>query len=108
MAATETIIYANPAFERLAGRAPMEFLGRSWESPPGRDPVAAGRGLGAAIAGGVERVGIFKLEPAQQDIITVKAYSNIIVQRPAKSNICHPDERSEDGSLPTQLAHKPV
>ncbi len=79
MAASETIIYANPAFERLAGQTLSEFHGKSWESLPGRDAADGGRGLGAAIAGAVDCVGVFTLEQTGRDRVTVEAYSNIIV-----------------------------
>jgi two-component sensor histidine kinase len=86
MAATETIIYANPAFERLVSQRLAEFQGKSWDCLSGRDCEGGERGLGAAIAGSVERVGVFRLEPPGRDIVTVEAFSNIIANdhgRPA-------------------------
>jgi two-component sensor histidine kinase/CheY-like chemotaxis protein len=76
---SERIIYANPAFERLTGQAAADMHGKSWESA--LESASGGRAgsLGAAIAGAVECVGIFKLGVEGANTVTVEAYSNIIV-----------------------------
>jgi len=79
MTPSETIVYANPAFEHLTGQAAVEFLGKSWDSLVGRDTRDVGRSLGDAIASAVECVGIFRLEPKGQEPVTVEAHSSIIV-----------------------------
>lgn len=84
IAATETIIYVNPAFERLAGLTLIDFQGKSWESLAGRNRVDGERGLGAAIADAIECVGIFTIELSGRDVVTVEAYSNIIVDDDGK------------------------
>ena len=84
MAMTETIIYANPAFESLSGQALIGLQGKSWQSLPGWDRANRRRDLGTALAGAVECVGIFLLQPSGREIVTVEAYSNIIVDDAGK------------------------
>lgn len=74
----ECVIYANLEFERLSGMGSAEIVGRSWDSLPGRSHGEGDeRGLGEAVAGEQEYVGLFQIECAG-GARTVDAWSNII------------------------------
>lgn len=74
----ERIVYANPEFERLTGQSAAEIEGATWSVLRGVDCSGPEkeRALGAAIAGGTELVGAFRLDGAEKKI--VDAYSNLI------------------------------
>jgi PAS domain S-box-containing protein len=86
MAESETIIYANPAFEALSGQSLSQIEGKAWTCLNGADAGQPKRGLGEAIVTGADRVGTFALPRESGEAVTVDAYVNVIVDdndRPA-------------------------
>jgi PAS domain S-box-containing protein len=75
----ESIVYANPAFEKLSGQSLDEIIGQPWGVLRGRGSGdQAQRLLGGAIAESSEHVGAFTIERPDADPANVEAYSNII------------------------------
>lgn len=76
---SESIVYANPEFEKLTGQSTSEIEGQPWDVLRGvRRGEDNGLQLGEAILEGTEFVGTFRLETAEGDAKTVDAYSNLI------------------------------
>jgi two-component sensor histidine kinase len=79
MATPERVVYANPEFERVTGRAAAELAQRPWSVLSGRgESDGQPRELGAAIVEAADFVGTFKIERSGQDPAVVDAYSNVI------------------------------
>lgn len=79
MAATEAIVYANPAFTQLSGQGLDEIAGKPWSSLHGLDPSQPGRTLGQSIMEANDWVGTFALAPVGGNCATVDAYVSVIV-----------------------------
>lgn len=79
MAATEAIVYANPAFAQLSGQDLAEIAGKPWSSLHGLDPSQPGRTLGQSIMEANDWVGTFALAPVEGNCATVDAYVSVIV-----------------------------
>lgn len=75
---SECIVYANPEFERLTGRAAAEIQGRPWNALPSSAVAAdGGRRLSEAVVADDDYIGVFRIE---QDggAVAVDAWSNVI------------------------------
>jgi PAS domain S-box-containing protein len=80
MKGAESIVYANPEFERLSSQPSAELEGKPWSCLHGReDGGESERELGAAIVDSSDFVGTFRLDRAGQEPKVVDAYSNVIV-----------------------------
>ncbi|HEX8308691.1 MAG TPA: histidine kinase dimerization/phosphoacceptor domain -containing protein [Allosphingosinicella sp.] len=78
LCAPECVIYANIEFERLSGMSSADIVGHGWECLPGRGHAEGdSRGLGEAVAGEQEYVGLFRIE-CSGGARTVDAWSNLI------------------------------
>ena len=79
-AAGESILYANPEFETLAGVAADTLRGKPWDSLPGAEAEAGStpRSLGEAISAGSDRIGTFRIDREGASPALVDAYSNLI------------------------------
>lgn len=79
-AAGESILYANPEFEKLAGVAAGALRGKPWDRLPGAEAEAGStpRSLGEAIPAGSDRLGIFRIDKDGAPPALVDAYSNLI------------------------------
>jgi FixJ family two-component response regulator len=80
MAAPELVIYANPAFEALAGQSRGEVEGQAWSSLRG---VSLASGSTVALADAVlassDLIGTFQIDRPDQSIAMVDVFSNVIV-----------------------------
>jgi PAS domain S-box-containing protein len=75
----ETIVYANPEFEKLFGQSVADISGQSWRVLRGVDHGnPAERTLGEAVTDLTEYVGTFKIDRPGGETVTVDAYSNVI------------------------------
>ncbi len=74
----ERIVYANPEFEKVSGRAGEALVGKVWSDLPGHDEADKGRALGAAIVEASDYVGTFNVERPAAEPACVDAYSNVI------------------------------
>lgn len=85
MRSPERIVYANPEFEKVSGRAVAGLEGKPWSAVPGSD-LASGsqRALGEAIAEASDFVGTFKIERDGKEPAVVDAYSNVIETEDSK------------------------
>jgi PAS domain S-box-containing protein len=79
MAASETIIYANPAFALLSGQTQAEVEGKTWASLRGFDSQQPNRTLGQSIVEANDWVGTFALAPVEGNRTAVDAYVSVIV-----------------------------
>jgi PAS domain S-box-containing protein len=79
MAGEETIVYANPEFERLSGRPAADLVDKAWSlfQDTGRDQSETRR-LGEAIATSSDFIGTYRIERAGAEPAVVDAYSNVI------------------------------
>lgn len=74
----ERVTYANLEFERLAGQAIGELLGRPWSDVHAIASAAGDdRKLSDAIMAGEDHVGTFRVERSEEAVI-VDAWSNVI------------------------------
>jgi PAS domain S-box-containing protein len=78
MKGAESIVYANPEFEKVSGQSSAVLEGKPWSYLPGQDEKGE-RKLGAAIVDSSDFVGTFRISRADQEPTVVDAYSNIIV-----------------------------
>ena len=77
MKAGERIVYANPEFERLSGQMAADIVGGIWDALRGEETDGERR-IGAAIAGGTDFVGTFRLDRGGPEPTIIDVYSNVI------------------------------
>jgi two-component sensor histidine kinase len=79
MSGQERIVYTNPEFERLSGRAAADCVDKRWDllDDPGQSGGAPST-LGPAIASAADFIGTYRIERAGKAVALVDAYSNII------------------------------
>jgi PAS domain S-box-containing protein len=110
----ERIVYANPEFEKLSGRAAAEVESRPWSVLPGQGEGKDEQDkLDAAIVESSDFVGTFRIERADREPAIVDAYSNLIEDdhgTPAFRLVALVDvsahEPAQDGELAQQLREK--
>ncbi len=74
----ESIIYANPEFERVSGQVADALVGKYWSDLAGYDEANKERSLGAAVVESGDYVGTFKIERVNAEAACADAYSNLI------------------------------
>lgn len=75
----ESIVYANPEFEKVSGQFAADILAKPWSVLRCRSQDAGtSKELGEAITNSNDFVGTFKIDPDEQDLHFVDAYSNVI------------------------------
>lgn len=74
----ERIVYANPEFEKLSGKAAAELEGHPWSVLGRGDSGAPDNSLGVAVVEASDCVGTFQVERAEREPSIVDAYSNLI------------------------------
>lgn len=77
--ATESIVYANPEFERITGHSTADLEGKHWYELRGRpENTKDGWDIGGAIVHLNDFVGTYELEREAQEPSLVDVYSNVI------------------------------
>jgi PAS domain S-box-containing protein len=80
MKGAESIVYANPEFEKISGHSSAEIEGKPWSCLGGEaDGDASKLKLSDAITGSSDLVGTFRIDRPGCEPAVVDAYSNIIV-----------------------------
>lgn len=113
----ERIVYANPQFEKVSGQAAAELEGQPWSALRGESEDAKdggqGRPLGTAIVEDKERLGTFRIERAEGELVVVDAYSNIIADEDDKPAYrlaalvdVHPVQQAQREEFEQQLREK--
>ena len=75
----ETIVYANPEFEKISGQAPADLAGQPWRAVHGENHASpAERTFGEAVTDLTEFIGTFRIDRPGRDPAIVDAYSNVI------------------------------
>lgn len=106
----ERMIYANPQFEALCGRAADDIEGQPWSALHGRS-VGEGddRALGAVVVDGEDFVGTFHIERHDGTSAAVDAYSNLIEDdhgRPAFRLVALVDVTAHEKALRADLEER--
>jgi len=79
MKPTESIIYANPEFEKVSGQLGGDVVGKPWSILKCKShDASASRYLGDAVTDTNDFVGTFEINIAGQALELVDAYSNVI------------------------------
>ena len=74
----ERIVYVNPEFEKISGKAAAALEGKPWSVLGRGDSEDPDSNLGVAVVEGSDCVGTFRVERAEREPSIVDAYSNVI------------------------------